>query len=86
MLYNYIKQYNWIDTGCTAKQTHIVQLAGCTDTCCTTIQTQVIQLYITRSTKKGSSKPINMGSSFEDLNETKTVVKTDCNLRSQFER
>ena len=35
---------------------------------------------------KSSSKPINMGYSFVDLDETSTYVKMDRNLNTPFER
>ena len=43
-------------------------------------------LGIEGSAKKSSSKPINMGSSFVDLDETSTYVKTDRDLNTPFER
>ena len=48
-------------------------------TCSATYTLQVVQ-------KKSSSKHINMGSSFEDLDETSTAMKTDRDLDSRFAR
>ena len=36
--------------------------------------------------KKGSSKHINMGSSFVDVDATSTVVKTECDLDVRLAR
>ena len=45
-----------------------------------------VHLPNTGSTKKSSSKPINMRSSFEDLNARISKVKTVCHLNGRFSR
>ena len=47
---------------------------------------QMYKLYVTGCIKKSLSKPINMGSSFEDLGASNSKVKTVRNLDKQFSR
>ena len=62
---------------------------GCTSTLLSDVHPycyRMYKLYRTRCTKKGLSKPINMGSSFEDLDARNSKVKMVRNLDKRFSR